>query len=65
MALFFLGKQYGYFIAVPKIWKYILQNTLIAFTLGGVVKFLPRVEYILVGLTVTMICYVLLNFRYR
>jgi uncharacterized membrane protein YuzA (DUF378 family) len=35
------------------------------FSLGGLVIFLPRVEYILVGLTVTMICYVLLNFRYR
>ena len=65
MALFFLGKQYGYFIAVPKIRKYILQNTLIVFSLGGSVIFLPRIEYILVGLTATMICYVLLNFRYR
>ena len=65
MALFFLGKQYGYFIAVPKIRKYILQNTLIVFSLGGLVIFLPRVEYILVGLTATMICYVFLNFRYR
>lgn len=65
MALFFLGKQYGYFIAVPKIKKYIIQNTLIVFFLGALVIFLPRVEYILVGLTATMICYVFLNFRYR
>lgn len=57
MALFFLGKQYGYFIAVPKIRKYILQNTLIVLSLAGLVIFLPRVEYILVGLTATMICY--------
>lgn len=65
MALFFIGKQYGYFIAVRKIRKYILQNTLIVLSLGGLVIFLPRVEYILVGLTATMICYVFLNFRYR
>jgi low temperature requirement protein LtrA len=65
MALFFLGKQYGYFIAVPKIRKYIIQNTLIVLSLTGLVIFLPRVEYILVGLTATMICYVFLNFRYR
>jgi len=65
MALFFLGKQYGYFIAVSRIRKYILQNTLIVFSLGGLVVFLPRVEYILVGLTATMISYVFLNFRYR
>ena len=65
MALFFLGKQYGYFVAVPKIRKYIIQNTLIVLSLGGLVIFLPRVQYILVGLTATMICYVLLNFRYR
>ncbi|MBD8706836.1 MULTISPECIES: low temperature requirement protein A [Pseudomonas] len=65
MVLFFVGKQYGYFIAVPKIRKYILQNTLIVFSLGGSFIWLPRVEYILIGLTLTMISYVLLNFRYR
>lgn len=65
MALFFLGKQYGYFIAVSRIRKYMLQNTLIVFSLGGLVIFLPRVEYILVGLAATMISYVFLNFRYR
>ncbi len=41
MALFFLGKQYGYFVAVPKIRKYIIQNTLIVLSLGGLVIFLP------------------------
>ncbi|WP_296185681.1 low temperature requirement protein A [Pseudomonas sp. UBA1879] len=65
MFLFFVGKQYGYFVAVPKIRKYILQNTLIVLSLGGSVIWLPRVEYILIGLTLTMISYVLLNFRYR
>lgn len=65
MALFFLGKQYGYFIAVSKIRKYIIQNTLIVLSLSGLVIFLPRVDYILYGLTATMICYVFLNFRYR
>ncbi|POA40867.1 low temperature requirement protein A [Pseudomonas sp. GW456-12-1-14-TSB6] len=65
MTLFFLGKQYGYFVAVPKIRKYILQNTLIVLSLAGLFIFLPRIEYILIGLTATMICYVLLNFRYR
>lgn len=65
MALFFLGKQYGYFIAVSGIRKYLLQNTLIVFSLGVLVIFLPRVEYILVGLTATMVSYVFLNFRYR
>jgi len=65
MALFFVGKQYGYFIAVSRIRKYILQNTFIVFSLGGLVVFLPRIEYILVGLTATMISYVFLNFRYR
>lgn len=65
MTLFFLGKQYGYFIAVPKIRKYIVQNTLIVLALAGLVIRLPRVDYILCGLTATMICYVFLNFRYR
>ena len=63
MVSFFLGKQYEYFMVVPKGRRYIISNTMIVFVLTGLSLFLPRIEYILVGVAATMICYVLLNFR--
>ncbi|MDY7532335.1 hypothetical protein RGV33_11695 [Pseudomonas sp. Bout1] len=63
--LFYVGKQYGYFMERPELRPYLISNTLIVFGLTGVVIFLPRIEYILIGLTATMICYVILSFRYR
>jgi low temperature requirement protein LtrA len=64
--LFFLGEQYGYFMEVPELRPYLLSNTVIAFALTGTVLLLAtRPEAMLAGLTVTMICYVLLNLRYR
>jgi low temperature requirement protein LtrA len=63
--LFFMGKQYGYFMERPELRPYLVSNTLIVFFLTGVVIFLPRIEHILIGMTATTICYVILNFRYR
>ncbi|WP_133478375.1 low temperature requirement protein A [Cognatilysobacter segetis] len=64
--LFFLGKQYGYYMEVPKLRPYLLSNTAAVFALTAVVLMLPiGLEGMLVGITVTMICYVLLNLRYR
>jgi hypothetical protein len=63
--LFFVGKQYGYFMERPELRPYLISNTLVVFILTGVVVFLRTTQYILIGLTVTMICYMLLNLRYR
>jgi low temperature requirement protein LtrA len=64
--LFFLGKQYGYYMEVPELRPYLLSNTLAVFVLTAFVLMLPLgLEAMLVGVTVTMICYVLLNLRYR
>jgi low temperature requirement protein LtrA len=66
MVLFFLGKQYGYYMEVPQLRPYLLSNTAAVFALTGLVLMLPLgLEAMLVGMTVTMICYVLLNLRYR
>jgi len=65
-ALFFLGKQYGYYIEVPDLRPYLLSNTVAVFALTALVLMLPLgLEAMLVGITATMICYVLLNLRYR
>lgn len=64
--LFFLGKQYGYYMEVPELRPYLLSNTAAVFGLTAVVLVLPLgLVGMLVGMTATMICYVLLNLRYR
>lgn len=64
--LFFLGKQYGYYMEVPELRPYLLSNTAAVFALTAIVLMLPLgLVAMLVGITVTMICYVLLNLRYR
>jgi len=64
--LFFLGKQYGYYREVPELRPYLLSNTAAVFALTALVLMLPlALEATLVGMTATMICYVLLNLRYR
>ena len=64
--LFFLGKQYGYYMEVPALRPYLLSNTAAVFALTALVLLLPLgLEAMLVGITATMICYVLLNLRYR
>ena len=64
--LFFLGKQYGYYMEVPELRPYLLSNTAAVFALTALVLMLPLgLEAMLVGITATMICYVLLNLRYR
>jgi len=66
MVLFFLGKQYGYYVEVPELRPYLLSNTAAVFALTALVLMLPLgLEATLVGITATMICYVLLNLRYR
>ena len=64
--LFFLGKQYGYYMEVPELRPYLRSNTAAVFAMTALVLLLPLgLEALLVGLTATMICYVLLNLRYR
>ena len=64
--LFFLGKQYGYYMEIPELRPYLLSNTAAVFALTALVLMLPLgLEAMLVGITATMICYVLLNLRYR
>jgi hypothetical protein len=63
--LFFLGKQYAYFMERPELRPYLISNSLIVFGLTGLSLILPSIDYVLMGLTATMICYMLLNYRYR
>lgn len=64
--LFFLGKQYGYYMEVQELRPYLVSNTAAVFVMTALVLMLPLgPEAMLVGITATMIAYVLLNLRYR
>ena len=62
---FFIGKQYAYFMERPELRPHLVVNTLVVFVLTGFALLLPRTDYILLGLTATMICYAFLSFRYQ
>lgn len=61
---FFIGKQYGYFMECPELRPRLVANTLVVFVLTGFALLLPRTNYILLGLTATVICYAFLSLRY-
>ncbi|MGX4643951.1 low temperature requirement protein A [Massilia sp. SYSU DXS3249] len=62
---FFIGKQYAYFMERPELRRHLVFNTLVVFALTGFALLLPRTDYMLLGLTVTVICYAFLSFRYQ
>jgi low temperature requirement protein LtrA len=61
---FFIGKQYGYFMERPELRPQLVVNTLVVFVLAGFALLLPRTDYILLGLTATVICYAFLSLTY-
>jgi low temperature requirement protein LtrA len=62
---FFIGKQYTYFMERPELRHHLVVNTLVVFVLTGFALLLPRTDYILLGLTATVICYAFLSLRYQ
>lgn len=60
----FASKQIPYFIAVKKIRKCIIQNTICVILLTSISLILPRVELILASVTVAVLIYIFLTFRY-
>ncbi|MGZ5202886.1 MAG: low temperature requirement protein A [Telluria sp.] len=62
---FFIGKQYAYFMERPELRSHLVVNTLVVFLLTGFALLLPKTDYILLGLTATVICYAFLSLRYQ
>jgi low temperature requirement protein LtrA len=62
---FFIGKQYAYFMERPELRPHLVVNTLVVFVLTGFALLLPRTDYLLLGLTATVICYAFLSLRYQ
>jgi low temperature requirement protein LtrA len=61
---FFIGKQYAYFMERPELRPQLVVNTLVVFALSGFALLLPGTGYMLLGLTIAVICYVFLSLRY-
>ena len=61
---FFIGKQYAYFMELPELRSQLVVNTLVVFALSGLALLLPTTGYILLGLTMAVICYAFLSLRY-
>jgi len=61
---FFFGKQYAYFMERPELRPQLVVNTSVVFVLTGFALLLPGTNYILFGLTATMICYAFLSLKY-
>lgn len=61
---FFIGKQYAYFMERPELRSQLVVNTLVVFMLSGFALLLPNTGYILLGLTIAVICYAFLSLRY-
>lgn len=62
---FFIGKQYAYFMERPELRRRLVVNTLVVFVLTGFSLLLPRTDFILLGLTATVICYAFLSLGYQ
>ncbi|HEU4853316.1 MAG TPA: low temperature requirement protein A [Telluria sp.] len=61
---FFIGKQYAYFMERPELRPQLIVNTVVVFVLTGFALFLPKSSYILLGMTVAVICYAFLSLTY-
>jgi low temperature requirement protein LtrA len=61
---FFMGKQYAYFRERPELRLQLVVNTLAVFMLMGLALLLPRTDYILLGMTASVICYAFLSLKY-
>lgn len=61
---FFIGKQYAYFMERPELRPQLVVNTVVVFALSGFALLLPATGYILLGLTMAVICYAFLSLKY-
>jgi len=64
MTLFYLGKQISYYLAFPIARTIIIINTVVCISVTVFSTFLPRPEYMLIGITLGMLFYVYSNFRW-
>ncbi len=62
--LVYLGKQISYFVAFPPYLFNILVNSTVCIGVTTASTFLPRPEYMLIGITLALVFYSYSNFRW-
>lgn len=63
MVLLYIGKQTAYAINVPEHGKYRIINTLIALSITVLSLLLPKQQYILMGIALSFMVYIILNYQ--
>lgn len=63
LVFFYLGKQIPYWYAFPPWRRAIISNTFICVSITVMSSFLPKIEYSLIGMTLSMLVYVYLTFK--
>jgi low temperature requirement protein LtrA len=64
MTFFYIGKQVPYFVHVPVHRKSILINSVVCIAITLASTFLPRPEYVLIGMTLGMFFYIYSSYKW-
>ncbi|SDX82665.1 low temperature requirement protein A [Flavobacterium degerlachei] len=63
MLLLYIGKQTAYAINIPEHGKYRVINTIIALSIASISLLLPKQEYILIGVALSFMVYIIVNYK--
>ncbi|MCG3219272.1 MAG: hypothetical protein KAR35_09710, partial [Candidatus Heimdallarchaeota archaeon] len=61
--LFYCGKQTAYFVNVPEYRLYIIRNTIAVLLVAGLSLLLPTLQYIVIGVSFSMVVYIIMNLQ--
>ncbi len=61
MVLLYFGKQTAYIVNVPEYRYYNIRNTIAVLTIAGFSLLLPTPQYILMGMSLSMMVYISMN----
>ncbi len=63
MILFYCGKQTAYIVNIPEYRYYNIRNTIAVLTIAGLSLLLPTPQYILLGMNLSMMVYIGMNYQ--
>ena len=63
IVLFYCGKQTAYIINVPEYRRYNIRNTVAVLSIAGLSLLLPTAQFILMGMTFSMLVYICMNYQ--
>ncbi len=63
MIIFYCGKQTAYIVNIPEYRYYNIRNTITVLTIAGLSLLLPTPQYILMGMNLSMMVYIGMNYQ--